>query len=102
MAWPVPSNPSQKVLFTEPAENFSKIAGASIKGLYLRAGIVFLADFFGWTNLEAIGNFQFRIDINFVLNADTDCQGDSGLNDCRMGIDFARTICYKKSSSYVH
>jgi hypothetical protein len=25
------------------------------------AGIVFIADFFGWNNLQAVENFQFRI-----------------------------------------
>ncbi len=34
------------------------------------AGIVFLADFFGWTNLQAIEKFQFRIDVKYALNAD--------------------------------
>jgi hypothetical protein len=46
---------------TELATNFSKFAGASTKELYSMAGIVFIADFFGWTNLQAVENFQFRI-----------------------------------------
>ena len=55
---------------TELATNFSKIAGASTKELYSMAGIVFLADFFGWTNLQTVENFQFRIDVKYALNAD--------------------------------
>ena len=88
----VSAYPTRKVPVTEPAENFRKIAGVSIKGLYLMAGIVFLADFFGWTNLQAIESFQFRIDINFALNVDTDCQEDSFVNNCRMVIDLPRAI----------
>jgi hypothetical protein len=36
-------------------------SNASTKELYFMAGIVFLADFFGWTKLQAVENFQFRI-----------------------------------------
>jgi hypothetical protein len=60
----------EKTPVTELATNFSKIADASTKELYLMAGIVFLADFFGWTKLQAVENFQFRIDVKYVLNAD--------------------------------
>ena len=60
----------EKMPVTELATNFSKIAGASTKELYSMAGIVFLADFFGWTNLQTIENFQFRIDVKYALNAD--------------------------------
>ena len=60
----------EKMPVTELATNFSKIAGASTKELYSMAGIVFLADFFGWTNLQAVENFQFRIDVKYALNAD--------------------------------
>jgi hypothetical protein len=60
----------EKMPVTELATNFSKIAGASTKELYSMAGIVFLADFFGWTNLLTIENFQFRIDVKYALNAD--------------------------------
>ena len=38
----------------ELAENFSRELGASHKELYSMAGLVFLADFFGWTTQEAI------------------------------------------------
>jgi len=55
---------------TELATNFSKFAGTSTKELYSMAGIVFLADFFGWTNLQTIEKFQFRIDVKYALNAD--------------------------------
>ena len=60
----------EKMPVTELATNFSKIAGASTKELYYMAGIVFLADFFSWTNLQTIENFQFRIDVKYALNAD--------------------------------
>jgi hypothetical protein len=60
----------EKTPVTELATNFSKIADASTKELYFMAGIVFLADFFGWTKLQAVENFQFRIDVKYVLNAD--------------------------------
>jgi hypothetical protein len=52
---------SSKKTVKELATNFSKIAGVSTKELYSMAGIVFIADFFGWTNLQAVENFQFRI-----------------------------------------
>ncbi len=51
----------EKMPVTELATNFSKFAGASTKELNSMAGIVFLADFFGWINLPTIENFQFRI-----------------------------------------
>jgi hypothetical protein len=51
----------EKIPVTELATNFSKFAGASTKELYSMAGIVFIADFFGWNNLQAVENFQFRI-----------------------------------------
>ena len=51
----------EKIPVSELATNFSKFAGASTKELYSMAGIVFIADFFGWNNLQAVENFQFRI-----------------------------------------
>jgi hypothetical protein len=55
---------------TELFTTFSKFAGASTKELYSMAGIVFIADFFGRTNLQTIESFQFRIDVKYALNAD--------------------------------
>jgi hypothetical protein len=61
MARRVPAYPPRKKTVKELATNFSKIAGASTKELYSMAGIDFIADFFGLTNLQAVENFQFRI-----------------------------------------
>ena len=44
----------------ELAENFSRELGAPTKELYSMAGLVFLADFFGWTAQEAVEVYIFR------------------------------------------
>ena len=60
----------EKMPVKQLAKKFSRHAGASTKELYSMAGLVFLADFFDWTNLQTIENFQFRIDIKYALNVD--------------------------------
>jgi hypothetical protein len=50
------------------AENFSRVLGAPTKELYSMAGLVFLADFFGWTVEEAVEAYIFRSDVQYALN----------------------------------
>ncbi len=52
----------------ELAENFSRELGAPTKELYSMAGLVFLADFFGWTAQEAAEAYIFRSDVQYALN----------------------------------
>jgi hypothetical protein len=52
----------------ELAENFSRDLGAPTKELYSMAGLVFLADFFGWTAEEAVHAYIFRSDVQYALN----------------------------------
>src|SRR3954453_10904811 len=48
--------------------HFTDSFGAPTKELYSMAGLVFLADFFGWTAQEAIEAYIFRSDVQFALN----------------------------------
>jgi Transposase DDE domain len=50
------------------AEHFSHCLGAPTKELYSMAGLVFLADFFGWTSQEAAEAYIFRSDVQYALN----------------------------------
>ncbi len=52
----------------ELAENFCRKLGAPTKELYSMAGLVFLADFFGWTAQEAAEAYIFRSDVQYALN----------------------------------
>jgi hypothetical protein len=52
----------------ELSENFSRNLGAPTKELYAMAGLVFLADFFGWTAKEAAEAYIFRSDVQYALN----------------------------------
>ena len=52
----------------ELAENFSRELGPPTKELYSMAGLVFLADFFGWTAEEAVHAYIFRSDVQYALN----------------------------------
>ena len=52
----------------ELAENFSRKLGTPTKELYSMAGLVFLADFFGWTAQEAVEAYIFRSDVQYALN----------------------------------
>ena len=52
----------------ELADNFSRDLGAPTKELYSMAGLVFLADFFGWTAQEATEAYIFRSDVQYALN----------------------------------
>src|SRR3954463_3423345 len=49
-------------------QHFSDSLGAPTKELYSMAGLVFLADFHGWTNQEAIEAYIFRSDVQYALN----------------------------------
>ena len=50
------------------ARHFSDSLGAPTKELYSMAGLVFLADFFGWTAQEAAEASIFRSDVQYALN----------------------------------
>ena len=52
----------------ELAQHFSDSLGAPTKELYSMAGLVFLADFFGWTAQEAAEAYIFRSDVQYALN----------------------------------
>jgi len=52
----------------ELAQHFSDCLGAPTKELFSMAGLVFLADFFGWTAQEAIEAYIFRSDVQYALN----------------------------------
>jgi hypothetical protein len=52
----------------ELGRHFSDSLGAPTKELYSMAGLVFLADFFGWTAQEAIEAYIFRSDVQYALN----------------------------------
>ncbi len=48
--------------------HFSDSMGAPTKELYSMAGLVFLADFFGWKAHDAIEAYIFRSDVQYALN----------------------------------
>ncbi|HJZ91554.1 MAG TPA: transposase [Gemmataceae bacterium] len=50
------------------ARHFSQSLGAPTKELYAMAGLVFLADFFGWTADQAVEAYIFRSDVQYALN----------------------------------
>jgi hypothetical protein len=54
----------------ELANHFSDSLGAPTKELYSMAGLVFLADFFGWNAQEAIEAYIFRNDVQYALNTE--------------------------------
>jgi Transposase DDE domain len=50
------------------AQHFHPSTGAPTKELYSMAGLVFLADFHGWTTQQAIEAYIFRTDVQYALN----------------------------------
>ena len=54
----------------ELAKHFSDSLGAPTKELYSMAGLVFLADFFGWNAQEAVEAYIFRNDVQYALNTE--------------------------------
>jgi Transposase DDE domain len=52
----------------ELAKHFSDSLGAPTKELYSMAGLVFLADCFGWTAQEAAEAYIFHTDVQYALN----------------------------------
>ena len=52
----------------ELGRHFSDSRGAPTKELYSMAGLVFLADFFGWTPQDALEAYIFRSDVQYALN----------------------------------
>ena len=52
------------------AKHFSDSLGAPTKELYSMAGLVFLADFFGWNAQEAVEAYIFRSDVQYALNTE--------------------------------
>ena len=53
---------------SELASHFSDSMGAPTKELYSMAALVFLADFFDWTNQQAVEAYIFRSDVQYALN----------------------------------
>jgi hypothetical protein len=52
----------------ELAEHFHPTLGAPTKELYSMAGLVFLADFHGWTSQQAAEAYMFHTDVQYALN----------------------------------
>ena len=52
----------------ELSQHFSADLGCPTKELYSMAGLVFLADFFGWTATEAAAAYMMRAEVQFALN----------------------------------
>ena len=52
------------------SEHFHPSLGAPTKELYSMAGLVFLADFHGWTSQPAIEAYMFHTDVQFALNVE--------------------------------
>jgi hypothetical protein len=50
------------------SSHFSDSMGAPTKELFSMAGLVFLADFFGWNAQDAIEAYIFRSDVQYALN----------------------------------
>ena len=50
------------------SEHFHPTLGAPTKELYSMAGLVFLADFHGWTAQQAAEAYMFHTDVQFALN----------------------------------
>ena len=53
---------------TELSQNFHASLGAPTKELYSMAGLVFLADFHGWTSQQAAEAYMFHTDVQYALN----------------------------------
>jgi len=52
----------------ELSRNFHPSLGAPSKELYSMAGLVFLADFHGWTSQQAAEAYMFHTDVQYALN----------------------------------
>ena len=52
------------------AEHFSPDHGAPTKELYSMAGLIFLADFFGWDAITAADNYMLNNGVQFALNVE--------------------------------
>lgn len=52
----------------ELGEHFSPDMGQPTKELYSMAGLLFIAEFHGWSAEEAAQNYMFRNDVHFALN----------------------------------
>src|SRR5271157_5576140 len=56
------------------SEHFHPSLGTPTKELYSMAGLVFLADFHGWTSQQAIEAYMFHTDVQFALNVEPGVQ----------------------------
>src|SRR5271157_2541092 len=56
------------------SEHFHPSLGTRTKELYSMAGLVFLADFHGWTALQAIEAYMLHTDVQFALNVEPGVQ----------------------------
>ena len=52
----------------ELSQHFHPSLGAPTKELYSMAGLVFLADFHGWTSQQAAEGYMFHTDLQYALN----------------------------------
>jgi hypothetical protein len=59
------------------SEHFHSTLGAPTKELYSMAGLVFLADFHGWTAQQAAEAYMFHTDVQFALNLEPGAQVSS-------------------------
>ena len=64
----------QELPVAELAQNFSGVTGRPTKELFSMAGLVFLADFFGWTAEEAAYYYMLHIDVQFALNVESQAE----------------------------
>jgi hypothetical protein len=56
------------------SEHFHPSLGTPTKELYSMAGLVFLADFHGWTSQQAAEAYMFHTDVQFALNVEPGVQ----------------------------
>jgi hypothetical protein len=59
------------------SQHFHPRLGAPTKELYSMAGLVFLADFHGWTAQEAAEAYMFHTDVQYALNLEPGAQVSS-------------------------
>ena len=67
----------ERLPVAELAQNFHPTWGAPTKELYSMAGLVFLADFQGWTAYETAEVYMFRTDVQYALNLEPGVQVSS-------------------------
>lgn len=71
------------------SQNFHPNLGAPTKELYSMAGLVFLADFHGWTSQQAAEAYMFHTDVQYALNL------EPGVEVCSRTVDASRSFFAK-------